>query len=362
MKNILLLFALLSTCITHAQTLADPAITQVSIVSLSGNPVTPTQLAQNDIVQLQMRILNNNASNIIPAGTMKLKIGLGSKAQLDPSFIVTNAPLSNYFTWTSISSEGQVEITGDLIANIPANFSQNTQFRILGNTLGNSTITINFLVTNHNTFNNLSDENGSNNFASLSYLVNPPLPLTFKEILLKKSKCDIEVVFNVEDEIDVSRYQIEASKDGIAFAAVGSLPAKNLPQYSYKFPITTQLETSSLFIRIKSIDKDGSIMYSNVGTVSGKCASSSFTLSIFPNPVTSNSQSASVLYQDGLFDGEYQVKIVDVAGKMVSLQKVQASNQKILQVYLQGIATGDYYLLIQNQSGENTATLKLKKM
>lgn len=364
MKHVILcLSAAFFTFFASAQTLADPAITQVSIISLGGNPITPSQLAQNDVVQLQMRILNNSASNVIPAGSMKLKIGLGSKAQLDPSFIIANAPLSNYFSWTSITFEGQVEITGDLIANIPAGFAQNTQFRILGNILGNSTITINFLVTNHNTFNNLSDENGSNNFASLAYIVNPPLPLTFKEILLKNSKCNIEVVFNVQDEVDVSRYQIEASKDGANFASVGSLPAKNLPQYSYTFPITSQIESNSLFVRIKSIDKDGSIMYSNVGSVSGKCAaSSSFNPSVFPNPVNANLYSASISNQTGIFDGEYHIRILDVAGKTVNTQKIRATNQKVISINLQGVGKGEYYLLIKETSGENAATLKLKKL
>ena len=123
MKQFLFLIAIFVSVFSNAQTLADPAISHVGIITITGDPVEPSLLAQNDIVQLQMRIVNNNSSNIVPAGSMKLKIGLGSKAKVDPAFIIANAPLSNYFNWTSTNSGDQVEINGELIANLPANFS-----------------------------------------------------------------------------------------------------------------------------------------------------------------------------------------------------------------------------------------------
>jgi hypothetical protein len=362
MKQFLFLIAIFVSVFSNAQTLADPAISHVGIITITGDPVEPSLLAQNDIVQLQMRIVNNNSSNIVPAGSMKLKIGLGSKAKVDPAFIIANAPLSNYFNWTSTNSGGQVEINGELIANLPANFSQLTQFRILGYILGKSTITINFLVTNHNTNNNLSDENGSNNFASLEYLVNPPLPLTFREILLKNIKCKIDVVFNVEDEVNVSRYQIEASKDGINFSSVGTLQAKNLPKYTFSFPISTQYESPVLFVRIKSIDKDGSIMYSNVSSVSGKCASSSYELSLFPNPIVANKQYVTLLNNNRSFKGEYTITILDIAGKTSSIQKVRSNNQNQMQINVQSLSTGGYFLRMEENAGGNVITMKFQKL
>jgi len=362
MKQLLLFIASFVSLSAGAQTLADPSISQVSMITVTGDPVIPSQLAQNNVVQLQLRIHNNNATNSVPAGSMKLKIGLGSKAQLDPAFIIANAPLSNYFTWSSIASEGQVEITGDLKANLPAGFGANTQFRILGNTIGNSTITINFLVTNHNTNNNLSDENGSNNFSSLAYIVNHPLPLTFREILVKNIKCNIDVEFNVTDEVDVSSYQIEASKDGISFATVGTLQAKKLPKYTFSFPISALYESPVLFIRIKSIDKDGSIMYSNIASVSGKCSPANIELAIFPNPITANQQLISVSNKIGIFNGAYSIRIFDVSGRTRSVQKLQATNQKNIQVIILGLSKGEYYLQIEENAMGNIGTLKFQKL
>ncbi|MBL7728035.1 MAG: T9SS type A sorting domain-containing protein, partial [Dinghuibacter sp.] len=82
------------------------------------------------------------------------------------------AGLNSYFAWTSADNSGQLQITGDLVNELPASVTYvNVAFRVKASVLGKSTITANFLITNHSSGAILSDENGSNNVASLAYQV-----------------------------------------------------------------------------------------------------------------------------------------------------------------------------------------------
>ena len=38
---------------------------------------------------------------------------------IDPGFNLSNAGMSNYFRWSSVESDGQIQITGDLINTLP---------------------------------------------------------------------------------------------------------------------------------------------------------------------------------------------------------------------------------------------------
>jgi hypothetical protein len=362
MKQYLILIATAISFFSKAQTIADPAISQVGIQSISGTAISATQLALNDVVVLQMRIQNNNTANAIPAGSMKLKIGLGSKAQLDPAFILANAPLAAFFTWTSFNNEGQIEITGDLKSNLPPGFADFAQFRIAGSILGSSTMTINFLVTNHNTNNNLSDENGSNNFASLPYFINPPLPLNFRDIAVRNNRCQIEVVFKVADEIDVQQYELEASTDGLRFSQVGRLEAKKLPSYSYAFKLTPSFESENLFVRIKAIDKDGSVTYSKISAVSGTCSAAAFQPVIFPNPVAQNLTYLTIYNKAAPFKGEYIITIVSGSGQVVTTKKINANNQQQMMVPVVTLARGEYFMRIQEGITNNSTVLKFHKL
>jgi Secretion system C-terminal sorting domain len=128
----------------------------------------------NRAMLLQIPVLSDNHGKAIPAGSAKIKIGLGSKLELDPTFNLNTAALNSAFRWTSEVSGGQVMITGELINDLPASVTGATVvFRVKATETGRSTVTANFLITNHNTAVILSDENGSNNAVSLAYKTAP---------------------------------------------------------------------------------------------------------------------------------------------------------------------------------------------
>lgn len=151
---------------------ADPQLGVIRLMDENGAGINADNLETDKVIKMQVPVMKDNGNTVLPSGSCKIKIGLGSKLELDPSFDLNTAGLGNYFTWSSASNSGQVEITGTLVNDLPADVTYvNVSFRVKASVLGRSTITANFLITNHNSVTVLSDENGANNATSLAYKV-----------------------------------------------------------------------------------------------------------------------------------------------------------------------------------------------
>ena len=359
---------LLSICLIvfsftgYCQVIADPAHQQVDFITVTNNLQNPSMLPLGATIQLRVPILNLNLVNGLPAGTCKIKIGLGSKLILDPAFDLSTTNTSAYFNWTATTEGGQVQITGDLIAPVPPNYSAVCAFGVQGSVLGSSTITANFLVTNHNTTVNLSDENPTNNNSSLAYSTIPVIPVTFINIAVKKEDCNIRVSFSSENEINLDRYEIEVSKNGISYTKMGQLPAMHSINYNYSFLINDNIATPSLKIRVKSVDKDGKFQYTETRIVKGICENDP-KINLFPNPVSKNEAFVTVNSEIGYFNGRFIISLMDIAGKLINQKETNFSNERQFNFPVDKIAAGQYLLKMQSFDGSSPAvTLKFQKL
>ncbi|MEI7735426.1 MAG: T9SS type A sorting domain-containing protein [Ferruginibacter sp.] len=156
----------------RAAVMVDPQLGAISLVNEVGFALNADAIQADDVITIKIPVISDNHGRAIPSGSSKIKIGLGSKLVIDPSFNINNAALSNYFKWTSSVAGGQVQLTGELINDLPASVREvNVAFKVKASKEGRSTITANFLITNHNTLAVLSDENGANNSSALTYRV-----------------------------------------------------------------------------------------------------------------------------------------------------------------------------------------------
>jgi Secretion system C-terminal sorting domain len=361
MKKFFLLLFIISPFFAAAQAVtADPALDPMKITTPTSGAILVTELPLNGIIILKVPILNRNTTNSLPTGTCKVKINLGSKLILDPLFSLSNVNTSNFFSWTA-SSGDIVQITGDLTNELPANFNDTAYFRVKGTILGTSTITTNFLVTNHNTTINLSDENGANNIASIAYrIVNNALPVTFTNIATEKKDCDINVIFDIENEINVSKYELEVSNNLNTFEKISSIQANNLKRYILNFNATDAYQVPVLLVRIKSIDIDGKFQYSDTKKVSGICTSKA-GLSLFPNPVSKSTTAVSIERKNGLFNGLYIVSIFDLSGKLVQTKEMKLFNIARFNYDIENISAGQYIIKIFKMNSNSIEILKFLK-
>ena len=367
----LLFFIALVTCFTvNAQRTpvsADPALGSFDITNLAGTSVDANNLSLGSAYLLKLSVFNLNTdfapNNFIPPNSALVDIGLGSKMTLDPTYNLNTAPLNNYFTFQYVTVAGeQPKIRCNINTNIPRDFFGEFSFKVIaGPPQGSSTITGNFFLPNNNPNFILSDIVGGNNTAGLSYFVGPsagPLPVNITNLNAKNFECNVDVNWNVSQEINVANYEVELSKDGVRFANGASVMAANKNNYNVTIPLTEQLKSPLLFIRLKSIDNDGTFKYSSIVTVKGNCTNNpKQTITCYPNPVT-NQNFITIASKGANFEGNYSISIIDATGKLYSLQKMNLSSLSSFKLPLNNaMAKGEYFIRLQHSDEALSTTL-----
>jgi Secretion system C-terminal sorting domain len=317
-------------------------------------------LPLDGIVRLNVPLFNLNSVNALPAGSCKIKIGLGSKLVLNPDFDLANTNTSAYFNWTVATQGGQVQLTGDLIAPLPANYSATGIFQVKGSLLGTSTVTVNFLVTNHNTPDVLSDENPNNNTTFLPYTIVNTIPVNFTGINVKKEGCFIKVNFSAENEVNVSHYEIEASKDGIYYTKMAQTAATQRINYNSSFLLTDAVKAPLLAVRVKSVDKDGRVQFTETKTVKGTC-DGNLAVSLYPNPLPQQQTTVTIRAEDGIFNGNLSVSLTDITGKLLGNKNIALNNARQFTYETGYLAAGQYLIKIQGNDGDAPVVLRFQK-
>lgn len=348
---------------------ADPALISFDVTTLGDVSVNANQLLTTGTYKLKLYALNLDQVTAIPDGTSYIKIGLGSKLILDPSFNLATAPFSNYFTWSSLTSGGQVQIYGTIHTPLPANFTAQLSFNVKASTstqTGTSTVTGNFLISNDNPAYFFSDNDGTNNTASLQYgfSANIPVPVTITKFTAVNKNCSLNVNWSTAQELNVDRYEVEISKDGINFIKAATVSAVNNTDYGSLINLTDAMKAPVLYVRLKSIDLDGSFKYSSVVLVSGTCGTKLMPVIYgYPNPLSRGSSFINIGARDGLFNGNYDLVLSDLSGKVYTQKTVSLANALSFRLDVpQALAPGKYFVRLQKPETGEKAVVQFEKL
>lgn len=362
MKKLGLVFLLFLHFEGKAQVFADPATGQMDVTNLLGTSLNANFIAKDSVAILNIPLYNLSQLVGLPSGSCRFIINLGSNIILDPAFNLSTAAWSNYLTWTSAVTNGELKITGNLIAGIPGDFNGIATFRIKGKTFGTSIIQTAFLVTNHNTPVLLFDEDPQNNLATLTYTVTlQPLPVTFTKMAVTKSGCAVQVNFSAEEEVNVDHYEIEISKDGSAYQNAKELAANKLIDYRYDFSLSGYIGVRQLFVRIKSVDKDGKFQYSETRTVAGTCDETAGKIFLFPNPTPRENSRVFIQSERKVFNGVYSVTLVDMSGKVVNNKTINLANAARFGYETGPLSPGQYLIRIVHLKDGDLTVLNWQK-
>ncbi|MET0463191.1 MAG: PQQ-dependent sugar dehydrogenase [Chitinophagaceae bacterium] len=154
-----------------------------------------------------------------------------------------------------------------------------------------------------------------------------------------------------------AEFLVERSIDGKNFITVGkrSGDENSSSKYSYIDNSLTSVFAPVVYYRLRAMDKDGSISYSNVIPVSLSFVASAISLS--PNPTTGEAK----LILQSRNNSRIQWKLCDNTGRVI----LQASEnlvkgQNIIPINLSSLTPGIYYVQV---SGEGVdATLKVQRL
>lgn len=167
------------------------------------------------------------------------------------------------------------------------------------------------------------------------------LPITFTGIKAFKENDNIKLEWTVENEKDISEYQIHKSVNGQQFLTIAKIVSKGKSTSSYSWTDFSAMSENN-FYRICSIDRNGKIQFSNVAKVSSDI---NILYSLYPNPVTDGSISIQIYNS---VKGIYTLRLINNYGQLVYLKQLMHSATTSTQSlqFTKNISEGNYILEI----------------
>ena len=186
------------------------------------------------------------------------------------------------------------------------------------------------------------------------------LPVKFLSFEANKISNNALLSWSVQNESAITdHYEIERSFNGRDFEMIGSVVARNNGNANNDYGSTDQniaalRSSGKIYYRVKQVDRDGRFIYTEIRSV--RLDGKTFDVSVYPNPVVSN----STVNIDLAKEGKITVMIVDASGKMINT--VSFPGTKGLNKYalnMNQLASGTY--LIKVLSGSENKTVSVVK-
>ncbi|MEP6750197.1 MAG: T9SS type A sorting domain-containing protein [Bacteroidota bacterium] len=176
------------------------------------------------------------------------------------------------------------------------------------------------------------------------------LPVTFTSIsAIRNGEKRIALEWKTANETGIETYEIGRSEDGRSFSKLGlaAPKANNGRNVSYNYMDESPLPSDN-FYSIRAISLSGLVQYSAVVKVARKNAAHS--ISVYPNPVVDKKMSVSFINQPA---GEYSVKLVNVVGQVIYIDKAEVNNNSFIKIISLGtsLAAGNYQLVVTGENG-----------
>lgn len=171
------------------------------------------------------------------------------------------------------------------------------------------------------------------------------LPVQFESFSVSAVQNKVRLEWKTSREQNADKFIVERSADGISFALIGSVAAKNGIRNTYTFMDNDPLPVKSYY-RLKEMDKDTRFKNSTVVAYTG----SNNKLGVYPNPAK------DILYvQHGAAGANRTIAIYTTAGRLVRQVKV-SKNETVSKLSLSGMLRGSYIVWYSCGGSEETKT------
>ncbi len=162
--------------------------------------------------------------------------------------------------------------------------------------------------------------------------------------------------WSIVKEINTSYFDVERSINGIDYTSITKVPASgNAAKNSYLFTDDLsgiRAQTSTVYYRLKIVDKDGAYKYSEIRNVK---LNNNLFISLYPNPA----KSTTILSFTA--KGKYAITVSDVLGKILQTKTGTAyTNDNVLQLNVSRYTSGLYLITITDENN-NRQVIKLNK-
>lgn len=171
------------------------------------------------------------------------------------------------------------------------------------------------------------------------------LPLQFLTIHAQRNQDAVTVQWKTAQEFNVDHFDIERGNNYTGFSKTGSVMGNNIrtgSQYEY---IDRHPLPGTVYYRVRGIDKDGRITYSNTAIVSDNNTPS--FLQVLNNPV----HGAIYLSASASYKGTYWYELLNTSGQLIQKGSLRITGNDIVTIPLtEKMLTGSYILSVHNEA------------
>ncbi len=175
------------------------------------------------------------------------------------------------------------------------------------------------------------------------------LPVTVAAISAQSEANTVRVQWNVQNETAVRSYILERSIDGVRFAALHTIAARNISTPQEYVSVDQAPLQGVNFYRVKITDIAGKITYTNI--VKLNTAATTAEMNIFPNPATGR---RFTLNLSGMENGKHTLSMYSVNGKLCYSRTINIASGNISQLITlpESFAAGSYYFVLTGTDGK----------
>jgi hypothetical protein len=174
-----------------------------------------------------------------------------------------------------------------------------------------------------------------------------PLAVTFIDLAGRFSAGKVFLQWDTEQEGNVTEYSIEKSAGGTSFAEFGRQAAAGNSQNHYEVEDLLPFPQSTYY-RIKALNADGSIAYSNVINIAIPERSVYFS-SPFPNPAAH----AAGITIHSITDEDITMQLITADGRIAYMEIIRATRGVVTRaIPTEKYASGMYLVIFRDGSGK----------
>ena len=182
------------------------------------------------------------------------------------------------------------------------------------------------------------------------------LPVRLVKFTAQWKSTDSELSWETAREVNLLKYEVEYSNNGISFVKVGEVAAHQTTgegKYNFRYQPAAG---SNHYYRLKMIDKDGSFTYSYVEMVQKILQTGSVTVG--PNPVVDHHITVTT---NNLPKSKYSLLVSNESGIIVHRQVVNHSGgEMVLSIQLPLLTAGIYHLQLIGDDVKLNSAIMIK--
>lgn len=207
-------------------------------------------------------------------------------------------------------------------------------------------------ITDYNfTTNNNAASMAANRF-TIVFRTSNALPVSILNVNAASKNAGIELSWNTANEINMDSYEVEESSNAINFIKATTVIAKNNATNNYSW-FDAQINNGDNYYRIKFVEKNGTVKYSNVVKV--KIGGKDAVFAVYPNPVKEGLLS---LQMSNVTAGNYTLQLYNKTGQEVYNTMLKHNGGSASQsINIGKLATGTYHLKISNGNFTTTQNI-----